>query len=76
MWGPGASTSTALWWDNVREDGDTAIGYYVEGGVYWHFGRNWHLGVRGEYSSANVRLFGTKLDAGGIHGMLMIGYHW
>ena len=69
----GGSTSTAVWWDNILEDGDTSVGYYVEGGLYWHLGKKWHLGIRGEYSSASITLFGTKLDAGGIHGMLMIG---
>lgn len=72
----GGSTSTSFWFSNVREESDTGVGYYLEGGVYWLFGRNWDIGVRVEYSSADIKLFGTHLDAGGVHAMAMLGVHW
>ena len=72
----GASTSTDLDWGYVQEDSDIGIGYYVEGGVYWPLGERFVPGLRGEYSSGDINLFGREIDAGGIHGMLMFGIHW
>jgi opacity protein-like surface antigen len=77
----GGSTSTFLdfgWGESatINEDSDTSVGYWVGGGCYWLLNRAFHLGVNLQYSHADIELFGKRLDAGGFHVLLMLGYHW
>jgi hypothetical protein len=87
----GASTTTQLhvryydsqghwfysdWHGYHQEDSDIGIGYWVSGGVYFLFNKNWHVGAQVQYSAGNIHLFSHNLDAGGVHGMLMIGINW
>jgi len=59
----------------VSED-DSAIGFWLGGGVYWTLSEHFNLGMELKVSSAEVTLFGVDANAGGGHFGLLIGYHW
>ncbi|MBN1627937.1 MAG: hypothetical protein JW944_15565 [Deltaproteobacteria bacterium] len=64
-------------------DKDEALGLWFSGGVYWtifisHLFDNINFGVEFAYSQANVEFkeIGGKLNAGGTHYGLFLGYHF
>ena len=84
---PGASASLEL-----VDDSDTAVGYWVNGGLQWRMWRgsgSLLLGVDVRYSDAEAELdtgqggFNLtgvidedEVDAGGLHAGITFGYHW
>ena len=61
--------------DSVQDDGN-GIGYWVGAGVDWRVSTNISLGVDVRYSQADVTIFDTDVDAGGLHTLVTLGYHW
>jgi opacity protein-like surface antigen len=59
----------------MSED-DDAVGVWLVGGVIFTLAKHLNLGVQARYSYAEVELFGVDGDAGGLHGLFMVGYHW
>lgn len=64
-------------------DNDKALGMYISGGVYWtlfisHLLNHINFGVEVAYSQANVEFkeLGGKVNAGGTHYGLFVGYHF
>jgi opacity protein-like surface antigen len=57
---------------------DQAVGFYVNGGVYWTIADHFNLGVDVGYSKAKVTFdeLESDMEAGGVHYGLMLGYHW
>jgi hypothetical protein len=60
---------------SVTEDHDIAVGVWLGTGFYWPFSPHWHTGLALQYSTAEIDLFAHHLDAGGVHVMLLFGYH-
>jgi opacity protein-like surface antigen len=59
-------------------DNASAFGYWVGGGFLWGIGKRLDLGLTFRYSKAQVDLtnFGLKLEAGGTHVGLAVGWSW
>ena len=60
----------------VTTDDDSATGYWVGGGIYWHLSKRFIMGVDVRYSDAEVTLFGVDREAGGLYTNMLIGTHW
>jgi hypothetical protein len=60
---------------SVKVD-DQHVGAWLGGGLYWVIANHLNLGIDLAYSMAKVTLFNQKLEAGGAHAALMVGYHW
>ena len=61
--------------DSVK-DHDNGVGYWIGAGVDWHLSPKMSLGVDIRYSQANVTVLDNKIDAGGLHTMMTLGYRW
>ena len=61
---------------NTVSDDDTAMGIWLNGGIYWTLGRSFNIGLDLRYSQAEVTLFGVDGEAGGGFAGLLLGYHW
>lgn len=61
---------------NVNEHSAATVGAWAGAGLYWNFAENWHTGAQLQYSWGELRLGGKDLNAGGLHVLGMIGYHW
>ncbi len=61
---------------NSASEDDSAIGFYITGGIYWTLLE--HLNIGGEigYSKATVNFYGYDAEAGGAHALLLVGYHF
>jgi opacity protein-like surface antigen len=57
-------------------DNDTAIGLWVNGGVYLTIGNTFNVGLDLRYSTAKATLFDSDFRIGGVHVGLALGYHW
>lgn len=57
-------------------ESDSAIGYWINAGLYWRFSRLFSAGVDFRYSSAKITLYDQTFDAGGRHMALSVNYHW
>jgi hypothetical protein len=57
-------------------DDDLAYGFWASAGLYTIFAQDLNIGIQARGSKAEVTLFGEDADAGGLHGLLFIGYHW
>jgi len=57
-------------------DDDTAVGIWINGGIYWTLNRFLNLGFNLGFSTGEVTLFGYDADAGGFQSALLLGYHW
>ncbi len=55
---------------------DSAMGFWIGGGVYWTLTEHFNLGLELKASSAEITLFDVDVNAGGGHFGLLIGYHW
>lgn len=60
---------------SLSED-DSAVGFWIGGGVYWTLGEHFNLGLELKFSSAEITIFDVDVNAGGGHFGLLIGYHW
>jgi opacity protein-like surface antigen len=54
----------------------SGTGYWGGGGVYYTLGKHFNIGGELSYSSAQVKLFDTNMEAGGTHANVFLGYHW
>src|SRR5712692_10397364 len=61
---------------NVQEHSAATVGFWGGGWLYWEFDAHWHTGIELQYSRGQIRLGGKDLNAGGLHALSMIGYHW
>jgi hypothetical protein len=57
-------------------DDDNAVGFWINGGVYWTIGTSFNIGLDLRYSKAEVTVVGVDAEAGGGHAGLLLGYHW
>ncbi|NOZ67966.1 MAG: porin family protein [Deferribacteres bacterium] len=57
-------------------DDDSGIGIWIGGGAYLVLSGNFNIGVEFRYSRAEVTLFNTDVEAGGLHYGVTAGYHW
>jgi hypothetical protein len=57
-------------------DDDSAVGFWINGGVYWTLNTSFNIGLDLRYSQAEVTLIDTDVNAGGGHAGLILGYHW
>lgn len=55
---------------------DQHVGAWLGGGLYWVIANHLNLGIDLAYSMAKVTLFDQKMEAGGAHAALLVGYHW
>ena len=60
----------------IITDDDNAVGFWINGGVYWTLGTSFNIGLDLRYSQAEVSVFGVDAEAGGGHAGLLLGYHW
>lgn len=58
------------------DDSDSALGFWLGGGIYWTLGEHFNIGLDIAWSKAEVTLFDTDGEAGGGHAGLLLGYHW
>ncbi len=59
----------------LSED-DDAVGIWVGGGIMFTLANHLNLGIQAGYSYAEVELFGVEANAGGSHGLFIVGFHW
>ncbi len=55
---------------------DSALGAWINTGIYWMFDNNINLGVQARYSKAKVTIDGTSAEAGGTHIGVLVGYRF
>jgi opacity protein-like surface antigen len=69
-------TSTQVSTGIQGSDGDTGIGIWFGGGLYFTIAERFNIGADARYSTADVTLAGIDVDAGGGQIGLLLGYHW
>ena len=52
----------------------SALGGWVDGGVFWRLGSHFDIGVDLRYSWARHELGGRKIEAGGLNTCLTLGF--
>jgi len=68
--------------DVLLDDDDSALGFWVDAGLIYRLGRKFNLGLDIRYSDSSADLTpvgfteSIKLDSGGTHYGIMLGYHW
>ncbi|MCM0084235.1 hypothetical protein L4X63_21870 [Geomonas sp. Red32] len=72
----GSTTSTNQAGDTTNEHSSAGPGFWLDAGLYWNFVGSLDLGVQLQYTRGYITLAGRDLDAGGLHLLGMIGYHW
>ena len=55
---------------------DNGVGGWIGTGVDWHMSKSMSLGLDIRYSKADVKISNKDLNAGGLHTVLSLGYHW
>jgi len=74
-----ALISGTYWYEDIYgfewEDSDSAGGYWASAGIFWALKR-FNVGFEAGYSSADITLFNTELDAGGTRFGMLFGYNW
>ena len=74
-----AMISGNYWYEDIsgfeREDSDSSLGYWASAGVFWAM-RSFNIGIEAGYSSADITIFNTELDAGGTRLGMLFGYNW
>ena len=58
------------------DDDDTVYGYWAGVGTYIEITPSFNIGVDVRYSKAEVTLFDTDRDTGGLQAGITAGYHW
>ncbi len=53
---------------------DFGVGGWVDGGILWQFHKRLSVGLEARWSSASAELFGNKVNAGGTHAGLILGW--
>jgi hypothetical protein len=56
------------------DDDESALGTWVEGGVFWRLGQKFNIGFEVRASWAEIDLFGADFEAGGEHVGLLLGW--
>lgn len=81
--GPGGRSSSSVADQDVEpnfrkmpDDYDYAFGFWVSAGLYVTLAEHYNIGIQTRWSKADVTLFDEDADAGGLHGLLFVGYHW
>jgi opacity protein-like surface antigen len=59
-----------------HDDAGNTVGYWADGGVFFHVGRLLNLGIGARYSSGKVDLLGQKVKVGGSQFGLLGGIHF
>jgi outer membrane protein W len=68
--------------DVVLDDSDSGLGYWLDAGFIYRLGQSFNLGLDLRYSDSTAELTpvgfteSVKLDSGGTHYGIMVGYHW
>jgi len=68
--------------DVVLDDDDSRLGFWLNGGFVYRLGRNFNVGLDIRYSDSSADLTpvgfseSVKLDSGGTHYGILMGYHW
>ncbi len=55
---------------------DSAIGLYLKGGIFWTIAEHFNVGVEASYSSARIDIEDYGIQAGGLHALGFVGYHF
>ncbi len=55
---------------------DSAIGYWVNVGIFGTLAKHFNIGLDLRYSAADLTIEGVDIQAGGTHIGLLLGYHW
>ena len=63
------------WWGCDSED-DTALGLWLDGGVYWTIQESLNLGLNYRWSKAKTEFGPYDVEAGGTHFGLLAGFHF
>jgi opacity protein-like surface antigen len=58
------------------DDDDAGVGFYVDGGIYWLINQQFNIGLDVRYTDAEVTLFDTDREAGGLQVGALLGFHW
>lgn len=62
---------------NVTEkQDDDDVGYWVAAGVNWTFDESFNVGAQVRYSDAEVTLFDSTINTGGVYTMMTFGYNF
>mgnify|MGYP001821644057 CR=1 FL=1 len=68
--------------DVLLDDDDSALGFWIDAGLIYRLGRKFNVGLDIRYSDSSADLTpvgfaeSIKLDSGGTHYGIMLGYHW
>ncbi|MEW6378941.1 MAG: hypothetical protein AB1611_04970 [bacterium] len=55
---------------------DSALGFWIGGGIYWTISKIFNLGLQIRYSKAEVTIFEEDVEAGGLHYGFLSGVHF
>jgi hypothetical protein len=61
---------------NGFDDSDSAVGLWLCGGLYWTIADVFNIGFEARLSRASVTLLEDKVQAGGNHLGILLGYHF
>jgi opacity protein-like surface antigen len=59
-----------------NSEDDSALGWWLNGGITWLIGTSFNLGFELGYSKAEVTIADYDAQAGGGHAAVVLGYHW
>ncbi|HUS89325.1 MAG TPA: hypothetical protein VMW91_08180 [Desulfosporosinus sp.] len=62
--------------NRATSDEDSPFGFWASARLYTTFAEHYNIGVQVRWSKADVTLVDEDVDAGGLHGLLFVGYHW
>lgn len=62
------------WFGGSIDDSDTSLGLWINFGAYMTLARVFNMGLDFRYSTAEVEIFGTDVDAGGEMVSLILGF--
>ena len=55
---------------------DSAVGYFVGGGIVWNFTQHFDIGFETRYSQAEIKFDDKDVDVGGTHLGVTAGFNW
>ncbi len=67
---------TGTTFGTTQSQDDDAVGIWIGGGIIFTLAKHLNLGFQAGYSYAEVELFGVEANAGGSHGLFIVGFHW
>ena len=59
-----------------QKQDDDDIGYWIATGINWKFENQVFIGAQLRYSDAEVTLFDSTINTGGLYSMMTIGYQF